>query len=71
MVLDNIRCSLQDKCGMNKTQINLTLLGLLTILIQGIAFYFIEKDKMNVKLFMFLIISGFFYNIIYFKTYAS
>ena len=71
MVLDNIKCSLQDKCGMNKTQVNLTLLGLLTILIQGIGFYFIDKDKINIKLFMFLIISGFIYNIVYFKTYAS
>ena len=71
MVLNNLKCSLQDKCGMNKTQINLTLLGLFTIIIQGIGFYFIDKDKLNMKLFMFLIISGFFYNVMYYKTYAS
>ena len=71
MVLSNIKCSLQNNCGLNNTQINLTLVSLFGIVIQGVGFYFIEKDKMNMKLFVFLILVGLVYNVIYFKIYAN
>jgi hypothetical protein len=71
MVLKTIKCTLQNKCGMNKTQINLTLLSLFTIIIQGVGFYFIDKERMNMHLFLFLILFGFIYNVVYYKIYAN
>ncbi len=56
---------------MNKTQINLTMLSLFTIIFQGIGFYFIDKDKMNLHLFLFVILFGFVYNVVYYKTFAN
>ncbi len=71
MVIKTLKCTLENKCGMNKTQINLTLLSLFTIIIQGVGFYFIDKQRMNMHLFLFLILFGFIYNIVYYKTYAN
>jgi len=71
MVIKTLKCTLQNKCGMNKTQINLTLLSLFTIIIQGVGFYFIDKERMNMHLFLFLILFGFIYNIVYYKIYAN
>ena len=56
---------------MNKNQINLTLLSLFTIIIQGIGFYFIDKEGIDIKLFLFVIVFGFIYNILYYKTYVK
>ena len=71
MVIKTLKCTLENKCGMNKTQINLTLLSLFTIIIQGVGFYFIDKERMNMHLFLFLILFGFIYNIVYYKIYAN
>ena len=54
---------------MNDTQLKLTLLSMLTILFQGVGFYFIDKEGMKSKYFIFVIFFGFVYNIMYYKTY--
>jgi hypothetical protein len=71
MVLQNLKCTLQNTCGMSETQIKLTILAMLTILFQGIGFYFIDKKGIRVELFMFVVIFGFLYNIMYFKTFIN
>jgi hypothetical protein len=71
MVIKTLKCTLENKCGMNKNQINLTLLSLFTIIIQGVGFYFIDKEGINVKMFLFVIVFGFIYNILYYKTYVK
>ena len=71
MLIKTLKCTLENKCGMNKNQINLTLLSLFTIIIQGIGFYFIDKEGIDIKLFLFVIVFGFIYNILYYKTYVK
>lgn len=71
MVVNNIKYILKDKCSMSKTQINLTLLSMFTIISQGIGFYFLNKQKMNIRLFILVIIFGFIYNILFYKTYTD
>ncbi len=71
MVIKTLKCTLENKCGMNKTQINLTILSLFTIIFQGIGFYFIDKKRMNMHLFLFVILFGFVYNVVYYKTFAN
>ena len=71
MVVNNIKCFLKDKCLMSKTQINLTLLSMFTILSQGVGFYLLNPDKMNLRLFIFVFIFGFIYNILFYKTYVN
>jgi hypothetical protein len=70
-MIDILKCILRDNCDMNPSQVNLTLLSFLTIIIQGIGFYFIDKNKMNIHLFIFVIIFGLIYNIMYYKTYVN
>lgn len=71
MVVKNIKYILKNKCEMSKTQINLTLLSMFTIMSQGIGFYLLNGDNMNTRLFIFVVIFGFIYNILFFKTYAN
>jgi hypothetical protein len=71
MVVKNIKSILANKCAMNKTQINLTLLSMFTIMSQGLGFYLINPDKMNSRLFIFVLIFGFIYNILFYKTYVN
>lgn len=69
MVYNKLKCSFQNICGMNETQIKLTLLSMFTVIMQGIVFYFIDKKGVKIKFFIFVILFGFFYNIVYYKTY--
>lgn len=71
MVVNNIKYILKDKCSMSKTQINLTLLSMFTILSQGVGFYLLNREKMNSRLFIFVVIFGFIYNILFYKTYVN
>jgi hypothetical protein len=71
MIIKTLKCTLQDKCGMNKTQIDLTLLSVFTIIFQGFGFYFINKNGVDLRLFLFVVIFGFIYNILYYKTYVT
>lgn len=71
MILEGLKCTLKSKCGMTETQMKLTILAMLTILFQGIGFYFIDKKGIRIELFMFVIIFGFLYNIMYFKTFIN
>jgi len=71
MVFNFIKCTLKNKCNMNSNQINLTVLSMFSIIIQGIGFYFMDKEKMRMNLFVLVIIFGFIYNIVYFKTYIN
>jgi len=71
MVVNNIKYILKDKCSMSKTQINLTLLSMFTILSQGVGFYLLDSSKMNSRLFIFVVIFGFIYNILFYKTYVN
>lgn len=71
MFYKKIKCMLKNNCGMNTTQINLTILSLFTIVLQGIGFYFIDRKRMNTQLFFFVILFGFIYNIMYYKTYVN
>ena len=71
MVVNNIKYILKDKCAMSKTQINLTLLAMFTIMSQGIGFYLLNGDKMNSRLFIFVVLFGFIYNILFYKTYVN
>ena len=71
MVVNNIKYILKDKCSMSKTQINLTLLSMFTILSQGVGFYLLNKEKMNARLFIYVVIFGFIYNILFYKTYVN
>ena len=46
MVYKTIRGTLEDHLSMNNIQINLTILAMITIVVQGIGFYFIDKIKL-------------------------
>jgi len=69
MYLKNLKCSLKNTCGMNESQLKMTLLSMFTILFQGIGFYFIDQKGIKTRYFIFVIIFGFIYNIMYYKTY--
>lgn len=69
MNLKNLKCIIKNTCGMNEQQLKLTILSMFTILFQGFGFYFIDKRGIKTKYFIFLIIFGFIYNIMYYKTY--
>jgi hypothetical protein len=69
MFYNNLKCSLKNTCGMNESQLKMTLLSMFTILFQGIGFYFIDNKGMKYKYFIFVILFGFIYNIMYYKTY--
>ena len=56
---------------MTKTQVNLTLLSMFTIMSQGVGFYLLDSNKMNSRLFIFVVIFGFIYNILFYKTYVN
>jgi len=71
MLIKTLKCTLENKCGMNKNQINLTLLSLFTIIIQGVGFYFIDKEVIDIRLFLFVIVFRFVYNVLYYKTYVK
>jgi len=70
MVYKLVKGTLTNKLGMSRIQINLTILSMITIIVQGIGFYFIDKN-MNLKLFIFVVLFGFIYNIVYYKTYLN
>ncbi len=71
MTIKTIRSGLKKQFNLNKTQANLILLSTLTIVIQGIGFYFIDRSKVNVRLIFAVIFIGFLYNIAFYKSYAS
>ena len=71
MVFNNLKCTLQNTCNMTDTQMKLTILAMLTIVFQGIGFYFIDKKGIRIELFIFVVIFGFLYNILYFKTFKN
>ncbi len=71
MPLKFIRSTLKKQFDLNKTQANLILLSTITIVIQGIGFYFIDRSKVNIKLIFAVIFVGFLYNIAFYKSYAS
>jgi len=71
MVFNNLKCTLQNTCNMTDTQMKLTILAMLTIVFQGIGFYFIDKKGIRIELFIFVVIFGFLYNILYFKTFIN
>lgn len=71
MPIKSIRSNLKKKFNLNKIQANLILLSTITIIIQGIGFYFIDRKKVNVKLIFVVIFIGFLYNIAFYKSYAS
>jgi hypothetical protein len=71
MPLKSIRSILKKQFNLNKTQANLILLSTITIVIQGVGFYFIDRKKVNVKLIFAVIFVGFLYNIAFYKSYAS
>ncbi len=71
MPLKSIRSTLKNQFDLNKTQANLILLSTITIVIQGIGFYFIDRSKVNIKLIFAVIFVGFLYNIAFYKSYAS
>lgn len=62
---------MKDKFQLSHIQANLTILSMITLLFQGIGFYFIDNDRMNTNAFLLLIIIGIVYNIFYFKTYVN
>ena len=70
-MLKNLKCALEIQCGMTETQIKLTILSMLTIIFQGIGLYFMDKRVIKFNLFIFVIIFGFVYNIMYFKTFIN
>lgn len=69
MFYNHLKCSFKNTCSMNETQLKMTLLSMFTILFQGLGFYFIDQKGMKTKYFIFVILFGFFYNIMYYKTY--
>ena len=71
MVIKNIKSILKNKCCMTITQVNLTLLSMFTIMSQGVGFYLLDSNKMNSRLFIFVVIFGFIYNILFYKTYVN
>ncbi len=71
MPISKLKCVLQEKCHMTNTQIKLTILSMLTIIFQGIGFYFIDQKGVRTELFLFVILFGFLYNILYFKTFIN
>jgi len=69
MNYNNFKCSIKNTCNLNDTQLKMILLSMFTILFQGIGFYFIDKNGMNIKYFIFVMLFGFIYYIMYYKTY--
>jgi hypothetical protein len=66
-----IRSIMKDKFKLSHLQANLTILSMITLLFQGIGFYFVDSDRMNKNAFLLLIIIGIVYNVFYFKTYVN
>jgi hypothetical protein len=69
MSFNNFKCKFKEICKLNDNQLKLTMLSMLTILLQGIGFYFIDKKGIKIKYFIFVVIFGFIYNIMFYKTY--
>ena len=69
MNYNNFKCSIKNTCNLNDTQLKMILLSMFTILFQGIGFYFTNKNGMNIKYFIFVMLFGFIYYIMYYKTY--
>jgi len=66
-----IRSIMKDKFQLSHMQANLTILSMITLLFQGIGFYFIDNNSMNKNAFILLMIIGVVYNVFYFKTYVN
>lgn len=69
MVLSDLKCNMKNKCGLSEIQFKLIILSMFTIVFQGVGLYFIDKKGIKAEFFIFVIIFGFFYNIMYYKTY--
>ena len=66
-----LRSTLKDRFELSHIQANLTILSMITLLFQGMGFYFLDNDRMNKNAFILLILFGIIYNIFYFKTYVN
>jgi hypothetical protein len=51
-----IKNALKNTWGLNKMQINLIIISTIAIIIQGIGFYLIDREKMRFDLFLLVII---------------
>jgi hypothetical protein len=71
MLINNLKYILGKTCYMSETQIKLTILAMLTIVFQGIIFYIIDNKGIRIELFAFVILFGFIYNVVYFKTFIN
>ena len=71
MTIEYFTCAVKNTCGLNTTQMNLIFIATIAIVCQGIGFYYINGRKMNIKLFLFVVVIGIVYNILYFKTYVT
>jgi hypothetical protein len=70
-MIEYFKCKVKNTCGLNVNQLNLVFLATISIVFQGIGFYYIDRDKMNMKLFFMVVVVGILYNILYFKTYLN
>jgi hypothetical protein len=71
MTIEYFKCAVKNTCGLNTTQMNLICIATIAIVCQGIGFYYINRGKMNIKLFIFVVLIGITYNTLYFKTYVT
>ncbi len=69
MVLTDFKCNLKNKCGLDDVQMKLIILSMFTIIFQGVGLYLIDKKGIKSRFFIFVVIFGFLYNIMYYKTY--
>ncbi len=49
---------MKDKFKLSHLQANLTILSMITLLFQGIGFYFVDNDRMNKNAFLLLLVIG-------------